>query len=37
MSKVQIHKEMNANGFKLVREFDGLPWQQLMFFGKAEK
>jgi hypothetical protein len=28
---------MNANGFKLEREFDGLPWQHLMFFGKAEQ
>lgn len=37
MSKAQIHKEMNANGFELKREFDGLPWQHLMFFGKAEK
>jgi ubiquinone/menaquinone biosynthesis C-methylase UbiE len=37
MSKAQINKEMNANGFKLVREFDGLPWQHLMFFGKAEQ
>jgi ubiquinone/menaquinone biosynthesis C-methylase UbiE len=36
MSKAQIHKEMNANGFTLKREFDGLPWQHLMFFGKAE-
>ncbi|HRH98874.1 MAG TPA: class I SAM-dependent methyltransferase [Prosthecobacter sp.] len=36
MSKAQINKEMNANGFKLVREFDGLPWQHLMFFGKAD-
>jgi ubiquinone/menaquinone biosynthesis C-methylase UbiE len=36
MSKAQINKEMNANGFKLVREFDGLPWQHLMFFGKSE-
>jgi ubiquinone/menaquinone biosynthesis C-methylase UbiE len=35
MSKVQINKEMKANGFKLVREYDGLPWQHLMFFGKA--
>ena len=35
MSKAQINKEMNANGFKLVREYDGLPWQHLMFFGKA--
>ena len=37
MSKAQINKEMNANGFKLVREFDGLPWQHLMFFGTAEE
>lgn len=37
MSKAQINKEMNANGFKLVREFDGLPWQHLMFFGNAEQ
>lgn len=36
MTKAQINKEMNANGFKLVREYDGLPWQHLMFFGKAE-
>jgi len=35
MSKAQINKEMNANGFKLVREYDGLPWQHLMFFGKV--
>jgi predicted methyltransferase len=37
MSKAQIHKEMNANGFVMKREFDGLPWQHLMFFGKNEK
>lgn len=37
MSKAQIHKEMEANGFRLRREFDGLPWQHLMFFGKAGK
>lgn len=36
MSKAQIHKEMNANGFTLKREYDELPWQHLMFFGKAE-
>jgi ubiquinone/menaquinone biosynthesis C-methylase UbiE len=33
MSKEQIVKEMNANGFTLAREFEGLPWQHLMFFG----
>ncbi|MBE2284051.1 MAG: class I SAM-dependent methyltransferase [Prosthecobacter sp.] len=36
MSKAQIHKEMNANGFTLKREYDELPWQHLMFFGKGE-
>jgi ubiquinone/menaquinone biosynthesis C-methylase UbiE len=35
MSKAQIHKEMQANGLKLVREYDGLPWQHMMFFGLA--
>ncbi|MEM7474176.1 MAG: methyltransferase domain-containing protein [Planctomycetota bacterium] len=34
MSKRQILKEYKANGFKLVKEYDGLPWQHLMFFGK---
>lgn len=36
MSKEQIHKEMKPNGFKLVKEFDGLPWQHMMFFGKDD-
>jgi ubiquinone/menaquinone biosynthesis C-methylase UbiE len=34
MSKAQVNKELNANGFKLVKEFDKLPWQHMMFFGK---
>nr|WP_081441575.1 class I SAM-dependent methyltransferase [Pirellula staleyi] len=34
MSKEQILKELPANGFKLVKEFDGLPWQHMMFFGR---
>ena len=37
MSKKQILKEYSANGFKLVREFDGLPWQHLMFFARDDK
>ncbi len=37
MTKEQINKEMNANGFELKREYDGLPWQHLMFFGKTDK
>ena len=32
MSKRQIMKEYRANGFKLAKQFDGLPWQHLMFF-----
>jgi ubiquinone/menaquinone biosynthesis C-methylase UbiE len=36
MSKQQILKEFLPNGFKLVKEFDGLPWQHMMFFGKDE-
>ena len=34
MSKVQILKELPANGFKLVKDYDKLPWQHMMFFGK---
>ena len=30
MSKRQIMKEYTANGFKLVREFNELPWQHLI-------
>jgi ubiquinone/menaquinone biosynthesis C-methylase UbiE len=37
MTKAQIMKEWPANGFKLVKEFDGLPWQHLMFFARDEK
>jgi 2-polyprenyl-3-methyl-5-hydroxy-6-metoxy-1,4-benzoquinol methylase len=37
MTKAQIMKEWPANGFKLVREFDELPWQHLMFFARDEQ
>ncbi|MEI6236488.1 MAG: class I SAM-dependent methyltransferase [Planctomycetota bacterium] len=36
MSKAQILKEITANGFKLVEQFDKLPWQHVMFFEKDE-
>ena len=36
MSKKQILKEYTANGLELAREFDELPWQHLMFFGRAD-
>lgn len=35
MSKDQINLELEANGFKLVKEFDNLPWQHMMFYGKT--
>jgi predicted methyltransferase len=34
MSKAQILKELEPNGFKLAHEFDKLPWQHMMFFQK---
>lgn len=36
MSKKQILKEFPPNGFKLVEQFDDLPWQHLMFFEADE-
>ncbi|MFV2068015.1 MAG: class I SAM-dependent methyltransferase [Pirellulales bacterium] len=32
MSKQQVLKEIVPNGFRLVRQFDELPWQHVMFF-----
>jgi HEAT repeat protein/protein-L-isoaspartate O-methyltransferase len=34
MSKVQVDKELTANGFKLVKSFDKLPWQHMLWYGK---
>jgi len=36
MSKAQILKELPPSGFRLVKEYDGLPWQHMMFFGRDE-
>ena len=36
MSKTQIMKEYQQNGFKLVRETNELPWQHLMFFARDD-
>lgn len=35
MSKEQIMKEFPTNGFRLVEEFEKLPWQHVMFFEPA--
>ncbi len=37
MSKSQILKEWLHNSFRLVEEYDQLPWQHLMFFKRQEK
>jgi hypothetical protein len=29
-------KEFPPNGFKLVEEFDALPWQHVMFFQRSD-
>ncbi|QDT12852.1 class I SAM-dependent methyltransferase [Stieleria marina] len=36
MSKSQVMKEYEANGMKLVREYNQLPWQHLMFFARDD-
>lgn len=36
MSKQQILKEFRANGLKMVGQFNGLPWQHLMFFSRDD-
>jgi len=36
MSKDQILKEIPPNGYKLVEQFDKLPWQHVMFFQKDD-
>ncbi len=36
MSKAQVNKELTANGFKLVKQFDRLPWQHMMFFARDD-
>jgi len=36
MSKAQVKIELLPNGFKLVKEFDGLPWQHMMFFALSD-
>jgi precorrin-6B methylase 2 len=36
MSRQQVLKELQANGFRLVRQFDGLPWQHMLFFGRDD-
>lgn len=36
MSKRQVLKELKPNGYKLAKEFEGLPWQHMMFFERDD-
>ncbi|TWT33064.1 class I SAM-dependent methyltransferase [Blastopirellula retiformator] len=36
MSKEQVNKELTANGFRLAKQFDGLPWQHMMFYARDD-
>ena len=36
MSKTQVHTELTAHDFKLVRERDDLPWQHVMVYQRAD-
>lgn len=36
MTKQQAVKELAANGFKLVKEYEQLPWQHMLFFGRDD-
>jgi ubiquinone/menaquinone biosynthesis C-methylase UbiE len=35
MYKEQMLKELKANGFKVARSYDKLPWQHMVFFAKS--
>jgi ubiquinone/menaquinone biosynthesis C-methylase UbiE len=37
MTKAQVRAELEPAGFRLVREFDRLPWQHLLFFSPEER
>ena len=36
MSQPQVVKELEANGFKLVGQFDRLPWQHVLYFSRED-
>ena len=36
MTKAQVRAELEPAGFEMVREFDRLPWQHLLFLGKRQ-
>lgn len=37
MSKRQVDRELSANGFRLVKSFEKLPWQHMLFYGRDDR
>ena len=37
MTKAQVRAELQPHGLEVAREFDRLPWQHLLFFGRPAK
>lgn len=35
MTKAQVRRELEPRGFRLVHEYDGLPWQHLLIFART--
>jgi ubiquinone/menaquinone biosynthesis C-methylase UbiE len=36
MSKAQVDREMEANGFERAKQFEKLPWQHMLFYKKTK-
>jgi hypothetical protein len=36
MSQMQVMREIPRNGFKLVSQFDNLPWQHVLYFARDD-
>lgn len=37
MTSAQVERELSANGFRLARAFEELPWQHMLFFVRADE
>jgi len=37
MTRVQVERELAANGFRLARAYEDLPWQHMLFFARSDE
>jgi len=37
MTRAQVERELGANGFRLARAFEELPWQHMLFFARDDE